>query len=83
MLLENDTVRVLRVTLTSGDKIPMPSHPDIVVYTIRGAQVRFIDAQGNVIEVSNKAGGVDFKSAVTHLQAHPDAGEARVIEIKK
>jgi quercetin dioxygenase-like cupin family protein len=83
VLVDNEKVRVIHVTLKKGDKIPMHTHPDIVVYTIKGGKVKFTNADGKVIETNNKAGDVAFRPAVTHSHEHPDGGEAIVIELKK
>lgn len=83
VLVDNEKVRVIHVTLKKGDKIPMHSHPDMVVYTIKGGKMKFINADGKVIEANAPAGDVAFRPAVTHSHEHPDGGEAIVIELKK
>ena len=83
VLVDNDKVRVIHVTIGKGDKIPMHTHPDIVVYTIKGGKVKFTNADGKVIEANAPAGDVAFRPAVTHSHEHPDGGEAIVIELKK
>ena len=83
VLVDNEKVRVIKVTLKKGDKIPMHSHPDLVVYTVKGGKVKFTNADGKVIETDSKAGDVAFRPAVTHSHEHPDGGEAIVIELKK
>ena len=83
VLVDNDKVRVIQVKLKKGDKIPTHSHPDMVVYTVKGGKVKFTNADGKVMEVDSKAGDVAFRPALTHSHEHPDGGEAIVIELKK
>jgi beta-alanine degradation protein BauB len=83
VLVDNEKVRVIRATFKKGDKIPMHSHPDIVVYVIKGGKVKFTNADGKVIESNTKAGEANFRPAVTHSHEHLDGGEAIVIELKK
>jgi len=83
VLVDNEKVRVIRATFNKGDKIPMHSHPDIIVYVVKGGKVKFTNADGKVIESDAKAGDVSFRPAVTHSHEHLDGGEAIVIELKK
>ena len=83
VLVDNDKVRVIYATFKKGDKVPMHSHPDIVVYVIKGGKIKFTNADGKVIETENKAGDAFFRPAVTHSHEHSDGGEAIVIELKK
>ena len=61
----------------------MHSHPDYVVYVIKGGKVKFTTDDGKVVESDTKAGEANFRPAVTHSHEHPDGGEAIVIELKK
>jgi quercetin dioxygenase-like cupin family protein len=83
VLVDNEKVRVIRATFKKGDKIPMHSHPDIVVYIVKRGKVKFTNADGKVTESDTKAGEVLFRPAVTHSHEHLDGGEAIVIELKK
>jgi quercetin dioxygenase-like cupin family protein len=83
VLVDNERVRVIRATFKKGDKIPMHSHPDIVVYVVKGGKVKFTNADGKVVESDTKAGEATFRPAVTHSHEHPEGGEAIVIELKK
>lgn len=38
VILNNDKVRVLDIRLKAGDKSPMHSHPDLVLYALRGVR---------------------------------------------
>ena len=67
----------------AGDKVPMHSHPDIIVYIVKSGKVKFTNADGKVTESKSKAGEVLYRPAVSHSQEHPEASEAIVIELKK
>ena len=83
VLVDNEKVRVIRATFKKGDKIPMHSHPDIVVYVVKGGKVKFTNADGKVVESNTKAGEAFFRPAISHSHEHFGASEAIVIELKK
>jgi quercetin dioxygenase-like cupin family protein len=83
VLVDNDKVRVIRVKFKKGDKVPMHSHPDIVVYVLKGGKTKFTNADGKVIDNKSKAGDSYFRPAVTHSHEHLEDSEAVVIELKK
>ena len=83
VLVDNEKVRVIRATFQKGDKIPMHSHPDIVVYIVKRGKAKFTNADGKVTESDTQAGEAAFRPAVTHSHEHLEAGEAIVIELKK
>ena len=83
VLVDNDKVRVIHVKNTKGDKIPMHSHPDMVVYIIKGGKIKFTNADGTVRESDGKSGESYFRPAVTHSHDHMSDGEAVVVELKK
>jgi quercetin dioxygenase-like cupin family protein len=83
VLVDNDRVRVIRVTFKKGDKVPMHSHPDIVVYVLKGGKTKFTNADGKIIDSNAKTGDSYFRPAVTHSHEHLEDSEAVVIELKK
>ena len=83
VLVDNDKVRVLEVTIKKGDKIPMHSHPDMVVYTTKGGRVKWTLPDGKTMETTSKAGEVMFRPAITHAHEHFDDAHAIVVELKK
>jgi beta-alanine degradation protein BauB len=83
VLVDNDKVRVIEVRIAKGDKIPMHSHPDMVVYIIKGGRTKWTSADGKVTETTSKDGDTFFRTAVTHAHEHSDAGHAIVVELKK
>jgi quercetin dioxygenase-like cupin family protein len=83
VLLDNDRVRVIEIKVAKGDKIPMHSHPDYVVYVIKAGRVKWTMADGKTMETTGKDGDVTYRTAVTHAHEHPDASHAIVVELKK
>jgi hypothetical protein len=83
VLLENDKVRVIEVHFKKGDKVPMHSHPDVVLYVIKGGKTRFTDASGKTTESESKNGTATFRAATTHSHEHLADVRAIVIELKK
>ena len=83
VLFENDKVRVIDVHFKKGDKVPMHSHPDIVLYVIKGGKTRFTDADGKTVESQSKDGTASFRAATTHSHEHLADVRAIVIELKK
>jgi len=71
VILSNKHVRVLDVVLKPGAKSAMHSHPDSVVYVIKGGMVRFTDAKGKSKEMTLKTGEClwreDEKHAVENI----------------
>jgi quercetin dioxygenase-like cupin family protein len=83
VLVDNDKVRVIRASFKKGDKVPMHSHPDIVVYILKSGKTKFTNADGKVVESNAKAGESFFRPAVSHSHEHLEDSEALVIELKK
>ena len=83
VLLENDKVRVIEVKFKKGDKVPMHSHPEIVVYVIKGGKTRFTDESGKTTETGSKDGSATYRAATTHSHEHLADSHAIVIEMKK
>jgi len=83
VLVENDKVHVIEVTFKKGDKVPTPSHPDNVLYVIKGGKTRFTDASGKTTESESKDGRVSLRPATTHVHEHLADVRTIVIELKK
>jgi quercetin dioxygenase-like cupin family protein len=83
VLVDNEKVRIIRAVFKKGDKIPMHSHPDIIVYVVKGGKVKFTNADGKIIDSDNKVGEVFYRPAVSHSHEHLQGSEAIVIELKK
>lgn len=83
VLVDNDKVRIIEVTIQKGDKIPMHSHPDSVIHIIKAGRVKWTLADGKTMESKGKDGETMFRPAVTHAHEHLDASQAILIELKK
>ena len=82
--VDNAWVRVLRTTRAPHGKSPMHSHPATVVVLLTDSHQRVTGANGNVSEVSRKAGDVIYNEANTHAEESLSDRplEAIVVELK-
>jgi len=85
VLLDNDQVRVVRVVLKPGEKLPMHSHPNNVVYSLSGGKAKYTLADGKTEERELKAGQTTWSEAVSHSTENSGTTESRslVFELKK
>ena len=83
VLAENDKVRVLHFTPSKGDKTPMHSHPETMLYVIKGGKTRITlpDGSSNIVEL--EAGQALLRPAVTHADEAIDDIDAIIVELKK
>ena len=51
VLFENDTIRLLEVTVKPGVKVPMHTNPENINYILAAGTLRLIDANGSVVDV--------------------------------
>ena len=65
--LENDQVRVLRITYGPHEKSVMHSHPASVAIFLTDGDVKFTFPDGKTKDVPAKARDVEWSSAETHL----------------
>lgn len=66
ILVENERVRVLRAHIPAGEKAPMHSHPDHVVYVLKGGKAQLTYPSGRVDVMDLKTGGAVFMDAQSH-----------------
>ena len=85
VVLDNDKVRMIRVTLKAGEKLPMHSHQANVVYSLNSAKAKYTYADGKTEERELKAGEAVWSDGVTHATENTGTTESRalVIEFKK
>ena len=79
---ENDLVRVLHYRAGPGDRTPMHSHPDAVVYVVRGGRARFTAPDGSVSEATSKTGDVALRAPTSHADEALDPVESILVELK-
>jgi quercetin dioxygenase-like cupin family protein len=83
VLLENDKVRVLEVTLKPGDKIPMHAHPGgYVAYSVSGSKARFTGADGKPVDRDMKTGEAIWSDPVTHIAENVGTTTTKVIVVE-
>src|ERR1700693_3394164 len=78
VLAEDDKVRVLHFTPSKGDKTPVHSHPETVLYVIKGGKIRT-----TLPVLKLKAGQTPLRPPVTHSDEALDDIDAIIIELKK
>ena len=85
VLFENEQVRVLEVKNEPGGTLDMHSHPDHLVYFLKGGKAKFTNADGTVAEMEGKSGDVRWVEAVTHKvhNTGPDPIHVIVVELKE
>jgi quercetin dioxygenase-like cupin family protein len=66
VVLENDRVRVLEVTMEPGSRTEMHSHPGYVVYLLSDGKVRFTAPNGETAELELPAGASMWRDAEEH-----------------
>jgi quercetin dioxygenase-like cupin family protein len=83
VLAEDDKVRVLHFTPSKGDKTPVHSHPETVLYVVKGGKIRTTLPDGTSTVVELKAGQTALRPPVTHSDEALDDIDAIIIELKK
>jgi quercetin dioxygenase-like cupin family protein len=82
VLLENDNVRVLKVSIKPGGKVPMHSHTHNVAYYLSDAKVKITMPDGKTTERELKAGTSSWNEAVTHAVENVGSTELQEIQIE-
>jgi quercetin dioxygenase-like cupin family protein len=82
VIFEDEHVRVLEVKGKPGEKAPMHSHPDYVVYAISGGKVKHTAPDGKTSENDMKAGSAAWIKAESHASEIVGPGELRVILVE-
>ena len=83
VVLENDSVRVLKVSLPAGGKTAVHSHPDTMIIPLAASKVRFM-ADGKSQEADMAAETATYAPATTHTSENlgKTAVNAIVVEFK-
>ena len=82
VLLENDQVRVLRITYGPHEKSVMHSHPPGVVVYLTDARGRFTMPGGKAQDAVTKAGTVVWTDATTHMPENTGDKDFEVIQVE-
>jgi quercetin dioxygenase-like cupin family protein len=84
VVVDNPSVRVLRVTVPPGAKTTMHEHPDNVIVSLTDTKVRFTGADGKSQDAEMKADQVIWDAAKKHMGENvgPGGVDALVVELK-
>jgi len=82
VLLDNDQVRVLDIHLQPGDKSPMHSHPNSVVYAMSTGTIRFTTEDGKTNDVTFKPGEAVWRPGEKHQPENVGKTEVHAIQIE-
>jgi quercetin dioxygenase-like cupin family protein len=82
VVLENDQVRVLRITYGPHEKSVMHSHPPGVVVYLSDAHGKFTLPGGKTQDAVTKAGTVAWTDATTHMPENTGDKEFEVIQVE-
>ena len=84
VVLENATVRVLKIDYPAGEKSKMHQHPDAIVVPLSNAKMRFTLADGKSEERELATGIAMYTPAITHMPENlgKNRVEALLVEFK-
>jgi quercetin dioxygenase-like cupin family protein len=82
VLFNNKQVRILDYHLKPGEKTPMHSHPNHVIYPFAGGTMKFTLADGKTQTVTGKAGQVVWHDAETHTVENVGKTETHGLDIE-
>ncbi len=81
--LENEHVRVLEWTFQPGDKEPMHTHPEMVIYYLTGGKLRAYGPDGKVLwEREIKAGDTRWSQPVKHVTENIGSTQIHAIAVE-
>ena len=83
--LENDSVRVLRISYKPGEKSVMHSHPNAVAVYLSNSTMKMTTPDGKSEDITAKVGGASWTPAGSHLPQNIGGTPAEVVlvELKK
>lgn len=83
VLLENDRVRVVELTLKPGQKMKMHTHPNYFTYSMDTLHYRSTSPDGKTQKRSQKAGAVSWYDGESHaVEVVGKGGRIIVVELK-
>lgn len=81
VLKDDGKIRIIDFRARAGMKIPLHSHPTMVVYLLKGGGVRFTLQDGKTVESTAPTGAALINPPVTHSQEHIADSHAILVEI--
>jgi len=82
VVFNNEYVRILDVRQKPGEKSPMHSHPNHVVYWLAGSTLKFTSSDGKTKTVTTKAGQAVWRNAETHTVEVIGKTESHALDIE-
>jgi quercetin dioxygenase-like cupin family protein len=82
VILNNSQVRILDIHQKPGEKSPMHSHPNHVVYSFNGETLKFTLPDGTTKTATIKAGQAISRNAETHTVENIGENEAHALDIE-
>jgi quercetin dioxygenase-like cupin family protein len=82
VVLDTKQVRVMDVRIKPGEKTPMHSHPNHVIYSFTGGTTKFTLADGMTNTATAKAGQAIWHDAETHTVENVGKSETHVLDIE-
>jgi quercetin dioxygenase-like cupin family protein len=82
VILNNTQVRILDVHHKPGEKAPMHSHPNHVVYSFTGGTVKSTLPDGKTSTVTLRAGQATWHNAETHTVENVGKNEIHALDIE-
>jgi quercetin dioxygenase-like cupin family protein len=82
VILNNSRVRILDVRHKPGEKAPMHSHPNHVVYSFTDSTVKFTSPDGKTEIRTAKAGQATWQNAETHAVQNVGKNEVHALDIE-
>lgn len=82
VIFENDTVRMLKVTVKPGAVAAMHSHPDNVNYVLSGGGLQFTRPDGVVSEVLLQVGTTLSGAANSHAVKNVSSDTVETIQVE-
>jgi len=80
--LNNQQVRVMEFRVKPGEKTPMHSHPNHIIYSLNGGTLKFTLANGKSDTATIKPGQVVWHNAETHAVENVGKTEVRGLDIE-
>ena len=78
VLVDNDRVRVIEFTLEAGEKEPLHSHPDRILYVVEGGIIRAEYETGEPVEFDVVTGTAMYRAADGTKHTAENISDARV-----
>lgn len=85
IILENDQVRVIELTVAPGERTGVHSHGDHIIYFLTPGEALLTGADKKPVRRSIPQGHIEWAEAVTHDTVNAGRAETRtlIIELKK